>query len=157
MPPRKKAAESKEPISKVEVPDDREIAEAKLSASALRAKLWAEGLISAELKNGKPASEDTHWTECKLWRCHCGDKPADGESCEEIGKEYLNNGKWKANGQVDKAIEQHYEQKHFKMDMQPALGELVSKSPLMRLKVLGSFVNLKGTLGKVCTPGHRTN
>ena len=49
-------------------------------------------------------------------------------------------------------------QKHFKvfMEMQPTLRELANQSQVMRLKVLGSFVNLNSTLGKVCTPGYRT-
>ena len=37
------------------LPDDQAISEAKLSASELRARLWDEGLIAAELPNGKPA------------------------------------------------------------------------------------------------------
>ena len=161
MPPAKKKkqpAASAEPTAKLVLPEEREIAEAKLTAGELRARLWDEGLISAELPNGKQASKDTPWSACALWRCLCSDKPNDGESCEEIGWEYENNGKWKTDGQVDKAIEQHYERKHFKrlMEMQPALLELVNKSPLMKIKVLGSFVNLNSTLGKVCTPGYRT-
>ena len=48
---------------------------------------------------------------------------------------------------------------HFKklMELQPELHKLANQSALMKMKVLGSFVNLKGTLGKVCSPGIRTN
>ena len=108
MPPSKKsqgkknapapAAETKE--SKVALPDDQAISEAKLSASELRAQLWDQGLIGAELPNGEAADGDTPWTSCGRWRCLCEEQPKGGGlSCAEAGKVYENKN-WKRDCEV---------------------------------------------------------
>ena len=75
-----------------------------------------------------------------------------GKTCVELDRVYEPKTQWTRDCEVNKAIEQHFENRHFKvvMELQPKLQDLAQRSPLMRLKVLGSFVNLKGTLAKVC-------
>ena len=166
MPPAKKTprgkgkAAPKEAADVFEVVDDAEIAAAKFSPSELVEALWVKGYISAKTHDGSDATWTTPWKECKEWKCLCTLTPSNGgKSCVELDRVYQPKAQWTRDCEVDKAIEQHFENRHFKvvMELQPALQDLAQRSPLMRLKVLGSYVNLKGTLHKVCTPGNRTH